>query len=430
MEACVELLKARFGTPGGSYRLTFVEWVTTYVRRPKYKKAIEYLERWGETFWEETDYRIREVTTKLESELKSAIESKLPGAEFGVEGARSVTEEQKHDVVQRAQHVVNQLQIKELSDIIDLLDEAIDDPQQRYYLVIDRLDENWVDERLRYILIRALIETVRDFFKVRNAKIVLGVRLDLLDRVFRLTRDAGFQEEKYRSLYIRLTWDTRRLVEMLDARINYLVASRYAERQRVGHKDVLPRKVEGGTATDYMTRRTLMRPRDLIAFFNRAIVRAVDNPRISTQMLLAAEGEYSRERLRSLADEWQADYPNLLRAAELLKSGPRQFRLGDLADGICEAFCLTFVDSDFQPSDDLARVAHQVVMSTVDATHFRRQMALIFYRVGLIGLKITAQEGVSWVGVGDRSVSFGEISDSTRVHVHPCFWRALGVRPS
>jgi len=67
-------------------------------------------------------------------------------------------------------------------------------------------------------------------------------------------------------------------------------------------------------------------------------------------------------------------------------------------------------------------------MDTVDTRHLKRQLALIFYRVGIVGLKIAPSEAISWVGVGDRSASFSEISDATRVHVHPCFWRALGVR--
>jgi D-tyrosyl-tRNA(Tyr) deacylase len=53
-----------------------------------------------------------------------------------------------------------------------LLGEGIFDiPQQRFYITIDRLDENWVDERIRYKLLRALLEAVRSFKQVRSVKV-------------------------------------------------------------------------------------------------------------------------------------------------------------------------------------------------------------------------------------------------------------------
>ena len=63
---------------------------------------------------------------------------------------------------------------------------------------------------------------------------------------------------------------------------------------------------------DYLLKRTLMRPRDVIMFFNACIKKAEGNPQITPQMIKEAEGEYSRQRLRSLADEWSADYPYLM----------------------------------------------------------------------------------------------------------------------
>ena len=35
--------------------------------------------------------------------------------------------------------------------------DILDDEKQKYYLTIDRLDENWINDDLRYRLIRALL---------------------------------------------------------------------------------------------------------------------------------------------------------------------------------------------------------------------------------------------------------------------------------
>ena len=45
------------------------------------------------------------------------------------------------------------------------------DTQKKYYITIDKLDENWINEELRYQLIAALLETATDFNKsIDNAK--------------------------------------------------------------------------------------------------------------------------------------------------------------------------------------------------------------------------------------------------------------------
>src|SRR4029079_12535537 len=128
-------------------------------------------------------------------------------------GSKSLSHEEKSELIERAQTVVNQIQARELIGMVALLDEILDDPQQQFYVVIDRLDEDWVDDRLRYGLIRALLETVREFHKVQNAKVIVALRLDLVDRVFSRTRDAGFQEEKFEGEMVRVNWTKESLVE-------------------------------------------------------------------------------------------------------------------------------------------------------------------------------------------------------------------------
>ena len=286
----------------------------------------------------------------------------------------------------RAQKVVNDVQIRELAEIVEWLDAVLDDKQKRYYLLIDRLDENWVEDGLRYRLIRALIETVRDFRKVRNAKVIIALRQDVLERVFRLTQNTGFQEEKYESLYLPLRWSREQLIEITDRRVDHLVRSRYTK-ERVAHADLLPKAVGRVPAIDYMIDRTLMRPRDIIQFFNYCIAQAVDTAKITVAMLKDAEGQYSRSRLRSLQQEWAADYPNLLRFTDILKARNHVFDLLSLSDEECAEFCLEAVAQGFEDHDLLSDVAQQVVDCVAESSDLRRLLVHVFYRVGLVGLK-------------------------------------------
>jgi hypothetical protein len=380
------------------------------------------------SFWEETDYRIKELTTKLETDLKASLSTTFTPASFSLEGATKLSEEQKQEVVERAQHVLNNVQIRELSDIIRMLDEVLSDPQKRYYLIIDKLDENWVDEKIRYRLIRALIETVRDFRHIRHAKIIVALRFDLLDRVVRLTRDVGFQEEKLESLLLPLDWTDRQLADVLDSRIDYMVRPRYTK-SGVTHKNLLPPSVDGQPTLQYILDRTLMRPRDVILFFNQCISQAVDRPIITVDMLRQAEGEYSRNRLRSLADEWFADYPNMLAFADLLKGRPSAFRLCEITANDCADFCIAVVSDGFEAGDELSGLATSVTEAMAAPEDFRRLFTQVFYRIGILGLKLAAHEGTVWSTNGRRSVSYAEIHGDVRVHVHPMVWRTLGIRP-
>jgi hypothetical protein len=425
----VEVLKAHFHLDSVSSKGSLVDWIRTQFsdKKRQHEKALAYLEKWGSKFWEQTDYRIEELTTKFEADLKASISSVLPIAKMTMGGAQSLSQEEKGAVVERAKYVVNQVQIQELTYVLELLDSILDDPQKRYYVVIDRLDENWVEEGLRYLLIRALIETVRDFRRVRHAKIIIALRYDLLDRVLRVSRGGGFQEEKYESLYVDLRWSRDDLTKLLDTRIGRMVREQYTTKE-VTHADVLPRFINKTPTMDYILARTLMRPRDVIMFFNACIRQAQGNPQITPQMLKEAEGEYSRLRLRSLADEWSADYPFLMLVVDLLKGRAAQFPLGSVTDEECVALAIRLLGQQI-PDEELLSAVAEVDRDPNSTGAIRRCVAALLYRVGVVGLKLETFESVVWSTSGRRSISISEMGSEVKIAVHPCFWRSLGINP-
>jgi hypothetical protein len=427
----VEVIKAHFHLDSPNAKEGLLEWLRGVFsdKKRQHEKALAYLERWGSKFWEQTDYRIEELTTKLESDLKASITAVLPATKINLSGGQSLSQEEKASVVERAKYVVNQVQIQELSYVLELLDTILEDPKKRYYIVIDRLDENWVEEGLRYLLIRALIETVRDFNKVRHAKIVIALRHDLIDRVIRLSRGPGFQEEKYESLYLDLHWTREQLTQILDKRIDRMVRQSYTG-QPVTHKDLLPKNVNKQPAIDYILDRTLMRPRDVIVFFNACIRQARDNPVITSSMLKEAEGEYSRQRLRSLGDEWIADYPDLLAFIDVLKNKPARFSVQDITDEQCLNLAILVLDSGEEVTGELKEALREIENDPTRTTAFRNWLVAVFYRVGIVGLKLESFDAVVWSTTGRRSISAAEIAPATRVAVHPCYWRSLGINPA
>jgi hypothetical protein len=393
------------------------------------REAIDYLTKWGETFWKETEYRVKEITRKVEAELEAAVGGKLgtplAGAQLSATAAGRLSDEERKELIYRGQAIISQAQVQDLSKVLDLLGAVLRDRQQVYYVTIDRLDENWVEERLRYKLIMALILTAREFLQVENAKVIVALRRDLVERVFRLTRDSGFQEEKYHSLYLPLEWKKEHLVVLLDRRINHLVKRRYTGAP-IGHRDLLPSKVNKMKIHDYIFARA-QRPRDVISLFNTCIDAAEGKAKISVQTFRTAEGEWSRSRFRALGDEWSGDYPRLLDFGKLLRGRPASFKIATVSLEEIEEFCLERAAEQPEGGGGLQETALQVVNLLLTPEEARRQIFRVFYRVGLVGLKLAPHEATSWVDQLGRGVSTAEIDEETSVVSHPAFHRELGI---
>ena len=296
---------------------------------------------------------------------------------------------------------------------------------KQYFIVVDSLDENWVEESLRYRLIMALILTSRDFYKVKNAKVIVALRRDLVERVFKLTRESGFQEEKFQSLYVPLKWSKEDLIKVLDTRISYLVSRRYTK-QTVTHLDLLPKSYRRTPITDYLCR-IVERPRDVVAFFNFCILEGANSSRLKTAEIKNAEGEYSRSRLRALGDEWNSNFPALIKFTKVFQRKPNSFKLETITDGEIEELCLSVAAENPSGQGVLQQNAMKVVDLVITAKEFKILLARVYYRVGLIGLKTSSYESEFWADELGRSLASAEIDIQTNIIVHPMYHRALGV---
>ena len=168
----------------------------------------------------------------------------------------------------------------------------------------------------------------------------------------------------------------------------------------------------------------------MIMFCNKWIEGSDGKPRLSVSTLGRAEGEYSRQRLSALCDEWYADYPELSAFVDILKERPMSFRLATVGDSQISELCLEAAISNRSEYGELGESARRVVdwAKGEDITAFRRDLFMVFYKVGIVGLKLERFESVSWVDELGQGVSYSEIDDSTRATVHPTYGRALGIR--
>ena len=382
----VEVLRKHFESHANNEKEGFwnyiIERFSSQTREDKdAKQAVQYLREWGEHFWEKTEYRVKEITTKMEDKLTDHLSAGLKaqlinaGASSGTDSLLS--KEEKTEVISRGQHVVSEAQVQDLNKVRNLLETVLTDRQRYYYILIDRLDENWVEEKLRYRLIMALLDSVQEISKVSNIKVLVAIRRDLIDRVFRLVREAGFQEEKYQSRYLPLHWSQNEIIEVLDKRIDALVARRYQKNKSVTHRDLLPKKIDRTSIVKFITDRA-RRPRDVISFFNHCIEVAEGKPRVNVDTLRRAEGEYSRQRLRALGDEWHADYPGLLDFVDILKKRPPSFSLDQVKYDDISEICLNSAIEHSNDSGILRKHARNVVEALVPVNDFKRTLFMVF----------------------------------------------------
>ena len=432
----VELIKHKYNITSESSKLNFfTQMFERLSGNTKKLQVLKYIEEWGDKFWLDTETRIKEFTEKLESSLTEKLSAKIPGISYTGNISDKLTEEQKSEVIHYGKQVVNGAQIEKLAKVINLLAEDIFiDPQKKSYIIIDRLDENWVEDNLRYKLIKALIDTIKKFRNIKNVKVIITLRIDLLNRVLEKTRDAGYQREKYESLFLHINWNKKQLTELLDRRINHLLKHKYTNSD-VCFEDVFPSKIEKLSAIDYVLERTLLRPRDAIMFVNFCFKEAQDKTEITNSIIKLAEKNYSIDRLESIKDEWSAEHPFLNQYVRFLHQKSSSFKLSLVPKEDFELLALELSDSPPNIADAAIKSAIDYSKSSYPKNEsylaqFIKNVFYILYKVGAVGIKVDGTSSVRWAQDRTQDLTVESILNTSIIYTHKMLWRSLAIDKS
>lgn len=443
----VEILKHHYKIHNEKQQKNLLQtFATMFTNNRNKQAAIDYVLQWGANFWNETDHRIKEVTNTLETKLTKGIDFSLVPSLQGINGtqaninlgnAKTMSAEQREEVIYHGQQVVNNVQIAQLSEVMKMMEtDIITDKTKKYYITIDKLDENWVNDDIRYLLIRALIETIKDInHRLSHVKIIIAIRADLMGRVFRHTRDAGYQEEKFASMCLSLKWNYIELEEVLNKRINFLMKNQYTK-ETITLNDILPKKRGNHTPPiKYILERTLMRPRDAISFVNECIVAALGSTSISQAQIQEAERTYSRNRLRALADEWFSDYPSLGdMITSLLQDGQSAFTFEHF---LSDDFLLKFVD-EFKKKQG-RRIDENISECSIVKSFLNLEHSLeitetkefftfclrILAKIGVVGVKPNSNSATMW---GYDTDLDNDINENCTYYIHLAFHKSLNIQ--
>ncbi|MGA5794279.1 P-loop ATPase, Sll1717 family [Streptomyces cellulosae] len=431
----VELIRHRYKVNTPAAKATFLATLRERIRRdPGKQAALEYLEEFQDRFWVEADQRVREVTEKFEERINKEAKGKitLPGSADATLGATSgdtFSSEVRTELAGRFQRIVYETQMARLNKMVNVLDEDILDSRQNFtYVVIDDLDRDWVDEKLANALIRCLFRAVLDLQRVQNLKVIVALRTNIFEHLDFGHRSGG-QEEKFRALALRMRWTPAELQELVSERIRVATSDFDVKLRSI--YDILPRtNAARGDALDYMLQRTLMRPRDIIAFFNETLASSGRAERLTWDDIRGAEESYSRKRLLALRDEWKTSYPGIYRIFEVFEGATLPMSADEFTRKLDDAITQTAGDPSFEGADWVyALTAKMWTHSEGSWADWYGPMVSLLYNIGFIGCKTGSRSEFRFAqDYPDFAERIRNLESITDVTIHPAFQMGLDVR--
>jgi energy-coupling factor transporter ATP-binding protein EcfA2 len=428
----VEIIRRRYKVDSPEAKQRFLGALTEKLRRdPAKQAALQYLEDFEGRFWVEADERVRQITKKFTDRIGAQASGGLSEGPIRASGQGELLHEQQSEstaeVADRYQRIVNETQLARLNQMLKILDDDVLDAAHFTYVVIDDLDRDWVDDRISNDLIRCLFRTVLDMQKIGNLKVLVALRTNIFQELD-FGRSGG-QEEKFRALVLEMKWNSRALTSVLDNRMRVAAARSNLEATSV--KDLLPHANRArGNPLDYMLSRTLMRPRDAIAFFNECLAQASDKAVISWEDIQAAEKQYSPKRLLALRDEWKPTYPGIDSLLEKFRGAPARMTVDQFRERLDD--CILLVDDpSFSGVRWLTDVSSALWNATGESLAWPAPyvpLVSLLFKIGLVGGSRQGTGAPRFVTDDPLLMSSEQgIGRCDHFYVHRTFHRALDV---
>jgi hypothetical protein len=430
---CIEYIRLRFSIESAEKSRSLFDRITTrFSRDARRARAVEYLRKYEGRFWITMDQNVKEITENVERNVNAEIGGEVAKFKAGGQYERRISVQKKQELVARVKSIISHEQLAELNGVIEMLSQfESGDSMKSYFILIDKLDEKWVDESIRFRLIRALIESLRSFRKITSLKILVALRDDVIERVVQDSSDISFQREKFEDYRVAIKWSKSDLRTLVDKRLNAMFKRRYTT-EVVGLLDVFPPTVGQKDTFEWMLERTLMRPRDIIAFVNECLDAADGLATVQLSSLRKAEVEYSRKRRDALLQEWQSVHPSLGKIlSDIVHAGKWSCSLSEFCgvNGIIEDICLSVCSDTRLQRDQIYGYCNlHIEEKGVTALQAAQFIVAALYRVGAVGVKLQSQDRFSYCHLDMPLISPETISFESKMRVHPMLWAAYNLQ--
>ncbi|MER7925689.1 hypothetical protein ABTY96_21535 [Streptomyces sp. NPDC096057] len=273
--------------------------------------------------------------------------------------------------------------------------------EKPFLILVDQLEQVWQGDSDSHALVTGLLLGAKHVVAAyRHAvRCVLFVRADIYDAL-------NFADgDKFRSDEARITWSPAALRALARARASLSLERPVSDDEL--WDGVFPRRVAGESTPDYLVRRSLARPRDIIQFLTlcRDAADRSGHPTIHEDDVLEAAEQFSRWKLDDLAKEYNVGFP-------FLRPVFAQFEnAGYVVDR-----------NDFTARFEAIRDALHDRYSAYTEQLTAESLVDALYGIGFLG--VCRGDGVAYAGDSQWPVQPYEED----LRIHPCFRPALGCR--
>lgn len=420
----VELLKLYFGDDifkkQNWYDYISDKFALKGKKNPKKERAIEYLKRWSNDFWQDTEKRVKELENVVEKKFLFETGKKWTDLIGGLKGENNVKETTISEYRSKAENIINEIQAEEIFEIINIMKIDLFDGTRKYFVIIDDLDKEWIPTNIRYDLISAMVEVIKEFQVFESVKIVIALRDNLHQIVFSGVQHKGGQREKFKPLYLHLDWNRSQLQQLVDKRLELITENSLSVKsafQKVYNSHT--------TGFDYMLERTFLRPRDVISFVNHSIENATNKSFFTLDIIKKAEIYYSNDRLQAIEDEWGENFGDIKDLYSFLVGKHNGFRIRNLRE---EEF-IALLASDNEEKKYNGELLELVRKFKKDGRFAAIVKDLIFllYQMGIVGIKKGPEFEVSFYYNKETLVTLSDITSESKVYVHKAFYSVLKI---
>lgn len=391
------------------------------------KKAIDYAKTWSDEFWMTTEYRIKSIESQLEKKVASELGIEFRAVQFGTSEAFGSTHKTVVDVKTKAENIISQLQANDLTNLLELLsDHVFNNPQRKFYIVIDDLDKEWVSRQIVYDLIASMVEVIKEFQqKYKGIKIIISLRENLQMKVFSGTSHRGGQREKFAPLFLDINWQPSELKMLIDLRIQK------SSNREIKLDKLFDKNSSAQNYIDYIMERTFLRPRDIISFFNRIFDCSVQKSQISMANIKSAEIKYSIERLNAVEDEWSENYGEIIKITSFLHNIHDGFNIKNIKEDPFAELLIEqeFVDNFKGELYDTCVKWKQAKSDNINFRIFLSELLEVLYRIGIIGIKRSSTLPVEFYYNESSPCLKSDFNKDVKLYVHKAFHSALRINP-
>lgn len=234
-----------------------------------------------------------------------------------------------------------------IENIISIIERAIEDSlplEIKIYLVFDRVDEAWDDisfDKSRRVIAGLIgaCDSITSSYKDCIRPIVF-LREDIFETLS--INDANKLREDCGAL---LHWQRDSLFNMILLRVNYFAEQNCVKFMADDLDSIFDKKEmrQRARPSNYILKRSMMRPRDIICFIRRVIKSMKDEsqdpfadslptfPLLSADSIYAAEPGYSEWLKNELIDEWRVQKPEIITLFTAIENrGSTNFGVDDI----------------------------------------------------------------------------------------------------